>query len=254
MTLFADKDAIVAELRADRLISVTSTYLSGYVPSDDYLYAKLLAAEADAARRLRVFLEPTEVMPEGTAQVEIDALPDGTPWVEEPAYDFLPEMFIGEQWGYLVTRERPIIGIGYIRFAYPVPVQTIIDVPADWIRVDKKYGHIRLVPTGTPFMAPLNAYIMTVAGGGRTIPHMIRIRYTAGLQDATTKWPDLVDLIKKMAVLKIMSDAFLPQSGSISADGLSQSVSVDMGKYEDTVERMVDALRQAIHGVRMTVL
>ena len=65
----------------------------------------------------------------------------------------------------------------------------------------------------------------------------------------------------KKAVLKILEDSFLPQSGSISADGLSQSLSVDMEKYHDMIDRTLNGgkgsnggLMTAIHGVRIGVL
>ena len=112
----------------------------------------------------------------------------------------------------------------------------------------------RLVPTGTPFYAPLNAYIMSAVGGGRTIPHMIRITYTSGLSNALTNYPDLVDAIKRLAVLKIIEDTFPAQSGSISADGLSQSLSIDTDKYQTSIDRVVDRLRSSIHGVQMIAL
>jgi len=248
VSLFTDEATVAAEIRSDRLFSVSQLYSPGNTLSDSYIFGKVLAAEADAARELRVFLEPTEVLPEGTEQSVMDALDaedPPKPWVEEPAYDFSPEMFQGEKWGYIVTRQHPIITVTSVIFAYPIATNTVFSVPSNWIRVDKKYGHIRLVPTGTPFYAPLNAYIMSAVGGGRTIPHMLRVRYTAGLSDVSTKWPDLLDLIKKMAVLRILGDQFVPQSGSISADVL---------KYKEHVDKQLEALRQAIHGQRMIVL
>lgn len=245
---------VVDQIARDRLLQIAETFASGVTLYPNYVWAKLLAAEADAERQLRVFFGPVEMLPEGTTQAEIDALPAGTRWLAEPAYDWGPSDFQGDRWGYLVTRQRPIIAVAWMRFAYPIPVNTIFEVPGDWIHVDHKYGHIRLVPTGTPFGAPLSAYVMSVVGGGRNIPHMLRVRYTAGLKDALADYPDLVDLLKKMAVLRILGDRFLPQSGSISADGLSQSLSIDYQKYQDAVEHQIDTLRQAIHGVRMMVV
>jgi hypothetical protein len=93
---------------------------------------------------------------------------------------------------------------------------------------------------------------------GRTIPSMVHLTYTAGLTDVSTKYPELIDAIKKKAVLKIIGDAFFPQSGSISADGLSESMSVDIDKYAASIDQILNGssgsnggLMAAIHGVRM---
>ena len=91
-------------------------------------------------------------------------------------------------------------------------------------------------------------------GGGGTVPHMIQVRYRAGLENAARDYPDLVDLVQKAAVLRMIEDAFLPQSGSISADGLSRSTSIDAAKYHEQVDARLDRLRDALSGVRCLVL
>lgn len=265
MTLFADKAAIVQELRNDRLITAGQTYLPGVTLSEDYIYSKLMAAEANISRILRVKFEPTEIIPSGYEQSEIDALPQGTVWEEEPPYDYDPEFFMNERWGYIVTRQRPVLAVSYIKFAYPAPTNAIYEIPNDWIRLDKKYGHIRLVPASQAFTIPLGAFLMQALGGGRGIPHMIRVRYTTGLgatiDEVIKKWPDLISVIKRQAVLGIIKDQFLPSSGSISADGLSQSLSVDMEKYQDLIDNDLfgpkgsnGGLKAAIHGIETMVV
>lgn len=251
MTIFqnpADVDALLS----DRLIQAGRNYLPGQTLAREYVWNKLLAAEKDTAHRLRCFLEPTEVIPEGYADDEINGL--ATPWVEEPAYDYNPDFFTGDRWGFLQARHRPIIRVSYFQFAYPNLQHGIFKVPVEWIRVDKKYGTINLVPTGSYGAVPLNAYVLSAVGGGRTIPHMIQVRYTAGLANAANDYPDLVDLIKRTAVLHIVEDAFQPQSASISADGLSENLSLDLQKYRDSIDQGLDRLRDQIHGVRMAVL
>lgn len=254
-TLYPDPDATVPQILADRLLAMASLYMPGTVPGAEYVYTKLLAAEADASRRLRVLFVPTEVVPHGTDPATTAAFDaDGIPWVEEPPYDMTPGQYMGDKWGYVITRQRPIIAVHAVSYHYPVPNNLVWTMPADWIRVDKKYGHLQFVPTGTPVTAPLSAYVLGAMAHGRTIPQMIHIRYRAGLEDALTRYPDLDDLIMKMAVMRIMQDWFLPQSGSISADGLSQSFSVDMARYEGQIESRIEALRQYLHGQRMIFL
>ena len=241
----------IARLRQDRLLHVIETYCPGGTFSDDYLWDKLRAAEAEAERRLRVFFSLVEIIPQGSTE-DTDALDAANVrWIEEPGYDFDPDLFKGETWGLIETRQRPIIRIDAIQFAWPAPgMGSAFTVPQSWIRIDKKYGRLNLVPTQNLLMLPLNTFILSALSGGRNVPLMMQIRYAAGLKNAAKDYPDLVDLVLKMAVLNLLADLFLPQSGSISADGLSQSLSFDIDKYKQAAEDRLETLRQAIHGVR----
>lgn len=100
---------------------------------------------------------------------------------------------------------------------------------------------------------PVSFFLMSAIAAGRHIPGMIGVRYTSGLKNAAQEFPDLVTVIKRMAILRILKNAFLPQSSSISADGLSQSTSVDVGKWEEGIEHSLDTLNQSIHGIRFGV-
>lgn len=249
------KSIDVPKLRQDRLVMMAQHFMPEIDISDEYLWEKLKAAEADASRQLRVFFQPTVILPPSATQADKDALDAaGTPWAEEPGYDYDPDFFRGERWGYIVTQQKPLISVESISFVYPAPYNSIFTVPLDWVRMDKKFGHIRLVPAGSAFSAPLSAFLMQALGGGKTIPFMVHLRYTAGLTDAAENWPDLVDAVKKAAVLRLIEDTYVPQSGSISADGLSQSLSTDTQKYSDSISKKLDTLRDAIHGVRMIAL
>lgn len=255
MTLFADQAAIVQELRRDRLMVVARTYFPEVTPHADYLYQKILAAEKQLQRRLRVYLEPVTVLPEGGTQEERDALEaDDQIWIEEPGYDLERHFFDGDTWGFIQLRQRPVIEVTSVKFVYPLPSSGIFTVPADWIRLDKKYGHLRMVPSSQAAIAPLNMYVMQAISGGRMFPQMIHVRYRAGLQNAAVEHPDIIDLIKKMAVVEIINDMYLPESGSQSIDGMSQSLSIDTSKYSDKIDDKVETLRQSIHGIRMGVL
>ncbi len=262
MTIFSNPVTAVAEMRADRLTLAAAAALPNVVLSDDYVYGKLLAAEKKVSRRLRVYLEPTVIVPDDAAQVELDALDAGaSAWAQEAAYDYDTSFFAGDRWGYIVAKAKPIISVQSLTFVYPSALNSVFTIPAAWIRLDKKKGHVRLVPSSQAFAAPLSAFLMQALSGGRTIPFMIQLRYTAGLSDVNNEWPDLVDVIKKSAVVSMITDAFLPQSGSISADGLSQSLSVDVDKYHDSIDAMIDGpkgsnggLMTAIHGIRLGVL
>jgi hypothetical protein len=252
MSLFPNLDLTLAEVRQNRL---SSSLLSGLCLSDSYLETQLRAAEAEAAMALRVFLSSTVVLPETATESEKEALDEaGTAWVEEPGYDLEGDFFSGERWGYLVTRHRPIISVQSMQFVYPQPYSGVFSVPLDWVRTDKKYGHIRLVPGTQAFAAPLSAWVMQVMGAGRTIPQMIQLRYTAGLRNAAVQYPELPDLVQRMAMLRVIHNQFPATSGSISADGLSESSSVQLDQYQQDIDASLERLRQMIHGVQLMVV
>jgi hypothetical protein len=245
--LFPERLTAVASLQA-QLAGM------GYTVSESDVWSAIKAAEADAQHRLRVFLRPTYVLPFPVPSTDLAAVPDGTPWVEEPGYDYEPDLFQGEGWGYLVTRHKPILSVDYIQFAYPQPLSTVWNLPMEWVRLDKKYGHIRIVPAGTSYSAPFSAWMMQVLGGGRNIPQMIRVRYRAGLENAAMQYPDLVDAVKKMAILRMVETQMPGTSESISADGLSQSKSLDLNQYRDAIKSKLDAVSESIHGIKLMVM
>lgn len=254
------RDIVVEEIRNDRLMAAAAGVLQDVRVSDDYLWDKVRAAESELANTLRVPLVPTRFFPIKPTPEQIAAL-DGMAWAVDPAYDYTPDMFHFEKWGYFVTRQRPIISVERMRFAYPSQNVGFFDIPHDWIRTDARYGHIRLVPSSPAIFTTMNAFIMTALAGSRSIPFMIQLEYTAGLTDVANTYPELLDAIKKKAVLKVVADAYLPQSGSISADGLSESMSVDLGKYHETIDHIINGepgsnggLMSKIHGIRMLVM
>ncbi len=251
-TLFQNRSSSVTQLRRD--ILAMQSYVTAADLSDDYIYDKLLAAEADAARRLRVFLEPTTVFSGAPTLEEISAITTNK-WVEESGYDYEPDVWNMEDWGYLALRNKLVSQIISVEFVYPSPVAGIFKMPDNWIRLDKKAGHLRFVPAGsTMSTGAMGSMMITMMAGGQNVPQMLKIRYIAGMADAYTDYPDLVPVVKRMAVLSILKDAFIAQSGSISADGLSQSSSLDMDKYEDSVNSALDHIKQSIHGIVMMVL
>lgn len=237
-----------------------ATHFPDIVLSDDYIKRKLLAAEKDISRQLKVFLEPTTIFPYEPTEDEIADL-QGKPWAEETGYDYDAEFFQGDRWGYLVTRQRPLISVEFIRMAYPDPRGAFYTIPNAWMRLDKQPGHIRLVPASQTFTAPLGAFLMQALGGGSGIPSMIQVKYVAGLTNAKENWPDLVDVIYKAASLAVLKETFPVSSGSISADGLSQSQSIKLSDYDDMINLALfgpkganGGLWTAIHGVGVTVL
>jgi hypothetical protein len=247
--LFTDLSDAVAAFRADRL---SGPLFEGFSFSDPYLERQLAAAEGEAERILRVFIGPVEVLDETVTQAEKDDFDEaGTRWVEDPGYDLDPKFFAGDRWGFLALRHLPAISVTSFKFIYPHPYSGVFSVPADWIRLDKKYAHINLVPGTQSFTAPLSAWVMQVLGGGRTIPRMMQVRYRAGIANPARDYPDMADTVLQMAALRVLKGLMLPGSGSISADGLSESRNVTAKDYQDQIDASLASLRQAIHGVQM---
>jgi len=259
--LFPDKAGTILKMRTERLMLAYSSALPSVTLTDDYIWGKLRAAESEIAHTLRVPLAPTVFFPQTPTAGEITAL-NGQAWAIDPGYEYSAESFgYNDKWGMIKMRNKPLQSVSRVRFAYPGGAGSYYDLPLDWLRMDKKYGTIQFVPSSTAFVAPLNNFVMQAIGGGRSIPLAIQITYVAGLANAASDYPELVDVVMKKASLKIIEDAFLPQSGSISADGLSQSMSVDMDKHHDTIDRILNGgkgsnggLMSAIHGVRFGVM
>ncbi len=254
------RDIVIEEMRSDRLLAATAGAMGDIKVSDDYIWDKVRAAESEISHILRVPLVPTRFFPKQPTQEEIDAL-DGMAWEVEVGTDYDPTMFERDKWGFIVTRQKPIISIEWMRFVYPTQNMGSFLIPQQWLTFDAKYGHVRIVPDSSAVLTSMSGFIMTNIAAGRVIPSMIQYVYTAGLTDVANKYPELLDVIKKKAVLKIITDAFLPQSGSISADGLSESSSVDMSKYHESIDHILNGnegsnggLMAKIHGVRMVIM
>lgn len=253
-SIFSQGD--VAAFRSDRLAPVQALYFSTATFSDAYLLQQMQAAEQDIAKALKVYLQPTHIFPFVPTQDQINALPSGLDWEDEPGYDYDYQFFQGERWGYIVVRHIPIISVTSIKLAYPNPTSTVWQIPNDWLRLDRKYGHIRLVPASSTYVAPLGAFLMQALGGGSSIPSMIQVEYDAGL-NAKSEWPAVIDVIMKKALLKIMQGAYVPGSKTSSADGLSQSLSFKIQDYEDQIQTTLfgpkgsnGGLWTAIHGIQ----
>lgn len=258
MSLFCQKD--VQTIREDKLMLAASSFGALDTVSDRALLDAIRVAEATVRRDLKVPLEPTTFFPYEPSDEEIAAL-NGMPWEEDPGYDYDAGFFWGDKWGFIVANNKPLISVDYVRFGYPTERNAFYTIPESWHRLDKKAGQVRLVPIGETMTAPLNVFVMQVMGGGRSVPYMLQMKYVAGLKDAREKWPDLIDVILKKAVLNLIKGIFSPQSGSVSADGLSQSMSVDIAKYGEAIEEALfgpkgshGGLWTAIHGLPGTSL
>lgn len=256
--LFPSKLTAIETLRRDSLLMASKNHFPNIELDDSVIWDKLRAAESEIAHILGVRFRPTTFFPTPPSDADIAAL-NGAPWAEDPAYDFEPTMFDGERWALLQLRNKPVSSVKSLKFIYPVVSNDPSPIPAEWIRLDRKYGHLQIVPTRGVF-AGMTAVAMNIFGAGRHIPQMLHITYVAGLENPARDYPELIDVVKKLAVLKVIESGFSGASGSISADGLSQSISIDMDKYHDVIDRVIHGqkgsnggLMTAIHGVKLGV-
>lgn len=254
------RDFVIEDIRSDALMQSAQDLMGGAILSDDYIWGKVVAAESAIAHRLRVPLVPTQFFPGTPTSDQIAAL-NGMPWGEDPGYDYKQDMFFPDGWGMLKLNNKPLINVQSVQFDFPTMGDTFFNMPVEWIREYKKYAHVQFVPSTPALFSTAGSFVMRALTGYSVVPLMVKITYVAGLENAARDYPELLDAIKKLAVLKAIEDRFPAQSGSISADGLSQSMSVDLDKYHDVIDTIIDGpkganggLMTAIHGIRSMVM
>ncbi len=256
--LFPIKAVAIETLKNDHLIRVAGNYWPDVTLQNSYIWEQLRAAENEAEHILRIPLQPIEIFPNSTPQFDIDAWVSSNPdkrYEIEEGYDYEGVMYKSNRWAFIVTRRKPIQKVTSYDFVYPMAGNVVFSIPSSWIRVDKHAGSIQIIPSG-PLLGQgnLNTFFISLIQGGRDIPQMIKIRYTAGLSDAISQYPSLVALVKRMAVLRMIDDAFIPDSTSLSADGLSESLSVTISNYEDKKDKELQTLRQKLQGIQLMVM
>lgn len=216
------------------------------VPDPALLIEQLQAAEGEARRKLGIFLRPTEVFSVVAPAGEVAAL-EGKPYVIEPAYDMPPDWFQVGSFGMLKLNHPQVSKVTSLELRHPSYQAEAYKIPIEWVQLVGRAGLINVVAGGAGASSlPLNIFTLQAMGSGYTIPHMIRVRYTCGLTDEFK--PEVVKLVHRTAILSLLADAFTPQSGSISADGLSRSTSQDLSKHRGEIDDAFAGLRERIHG------
>lgn len=260
MSIFTDSAAALAELQNVRLAMIANSRAlsaaatgTSTAPFEDggntYLSRKLQAAEAEVARKLGVFLEPTTIFPVNEPTDDQVAALGGGPWAIEPAYDMPPGFVSTTAFPTLQLLQRPIASVSSIKVIYPATNQLLIDIPLGWVRLDRKHGQLTIAPSGLANSAPVSIFALQAFYLGDWVPEMIWIQYVAGLPRNDPRVPDVCDLILRLAALRTLLDRFVPQSGSISADGLSRSVSQDLSKHQEAIDDQLADLRESINGL-----
>jgi len=211
--------------------------------SNPAIMRKLYAAEDFYERDLQIRFGITRVFSDAESRVnhsdatlritDFDPIRD----ISEPAYDYQTNLWSDDQWAMIKLRHRPIRSVTQMVFTW-AGARRVWTVPADWVKPDRPYGTINLVPTsGAAVMMTFSAFILSVIAGGRGLPHSIFIDYTTGYseQELCYHHNDLLDGIRLRALLLlggIISNIATGgrQSSSLSLDGLSHSRGFG-GKY-----------------------
>lgn len=247
-----DQDTAVDELKSGQLALVLRSYPQLAIISDDFIWQKIREAEQEVSRRLGIALIPTEIFPDPPTADELAAL-DGGAYKIEPGYDLTPGFFSPDHWGMLQLRQKPVIAVHAVQLVYPLFQAQPIDIPASWVRVDHKYGQLNIVPSTLQGSATLSFFMTTSFYNSSTMPNMLRVRYSAGLTDASEFYPDIIGIINRLAIMRLLHDSFIPQSGTISADGLSQTRAVDTAKMQASIDAQLDNLKTQITGMTWAV-
>ena len=252
MSIF-DKYAAIDALRAGQLALAAVNYPALAAISDDLLWQKLQEAEREVSRRLGISLEPIEVFTEPPTAQELIDLQD-VPYRLEPGYELSPGFFAPEHWGILQLSQKPVIAVHQVTLVYPLFHSQPIAIPPDWVRLNAKYGQLHIVPSTLQGSSTLALFLASNFLNGNTLPNMIRVRYRAGLDTSSGLYLDVLGIVQRMAVMRLLHDAFLPSSSSISADGLSQTIAMTTAAVQAQLNEQLDALKQQLTGMVWDVL
>lgn len=166
---------------------------------------------------------------------------DGTlPLIVETPYLFEPRKW-RDNYGPIRLQYRPVVSVQRMRITLG-PIDTVIDLPLDWLRVDKRAGEINLVPIrGTAQLSSMAAGLamLTSLGFANTeyMPDSIAVDYVVGLPSdwATneySEWSDLKLHLADWCALQLLRDIDHVYGAGLanvanSADGLSQQLNYD---------------------------
>lgn len=136
--LFSDKPETIGERRALLALHAAQLINMKFL-SDAMIWDHLIAAEAQAQRVLKVFFNAVEVIPDDSPDDEVPALENaGTRHMFDSNFDYSPDLFRGDAWGYMRLGYKPVHIIHRIVIRFPSPFLANYTVPRDWIKLDHK--------------------------------------------------------------------------------------------------------------------
>lgn len=139
---------------------------------------------------------------------------------------------------------------------------TIYEVPPQWIEHSPYSGDVWIQPTAGSLTAAaaFGFNILNLAFGVRDdIPHSFAIDYDAGLPDGwtdLTEWKDIARAVTCRAAIMILSDwaqAFDAGRASKNVGGLGVSVSTQLTRFEDRIQRLQSEEKEVIDALRASM-
>lgn len=229
---------LAADITGSELYGVLGKASGESAPlGNEVIEQKIRAAEDFYEEDLQTFFNPTKVRSEAQDR----GLVLGTDYdVTEPAYDYEPEFFEADNWGYQQVNYRPVRSFDAMFIAFPGFGATgKFNIPMDWLRKDYKFGRIRLLPMrGPTAVMMLGSFTLSVASANRVVPQVVFIDYTAGLCQAELRknYNHLLEGIRLRTMLLLYGILDNVRRGgatsaSLSEDGLSRSQSFPGGKW-----------------------
>lgn len=249
----------VAQVKDDYLFGLALTNSGGVAYADTEIWAKIRSAEDDYERILGTRFSSRVIISEPIAGEVFDE--------EEPAYDYDDDFFAAQRWGDLKLRVAPVRSVQKMFFGWPNRQNVAFTIPASWIRLDRDFGLIRLVPDSAAVYATFTSYLLSLFRGGVGVPQSIFVNYTAGFiqSELENNHRGLLGALKKRAVADVLAIMAMQlfqrgDGASQSVDGLSQSRSGGASvfrtvweKYKADDREFLNSWRDTHKGVVMTV-
>jgi len=161
--------------------------------------------------------------------------------IEEEPYDFYKTDY--QAFGWLTLRRRPVQSVERVILRYGVNLE-ILEYPAEWIRVQRKFGRLQILPTAGawgqagPLMSAGGYFLLPMMMGWvrDVVPQLICVDYTTGIENCESD-PEFAEL--RHMITKLAAEECLLQMGrgykaglggySIGEDGASESIQLTRG-------------------------
>ena len=178
-------------------------------------------------------------------------------------------------WGFIQLDHNPVRTVKRLSLMYGN--ERSVDIPSDWIQLDKLTGQITLFPaagSANSLIIGQTGTLFGFQGSWNYAPMMWEVEYEAGIDenDKTVPVSLLKEAVSKRAscgILNVWGDLIIGAgiaNQSVSIDGISQSIgttqsamfggaSARVTEYtKDLNENILPVLRQKFGGIRMVVV
>lgn len=243
------EDLTVDYIKRIYLFGINLADIYGNAMSDELLQHYIDSAIAQTEKKFQILLKTTEI--------------------ENEAHDHYSNDY--SNWGYMQLHYKPVQKVNKMSMSFAE--SRLMDIPVDWIRVDKMSGQIQLFPS-----AGTSGSLMILGDGGSFMPfisrsyayapQLWRLSYTCGFDEIPA---DLIEYVCKKAcigILEIWGDLIIGAgiaNQTISIDGLSQSIGTTQSpefagagarikSYRDDIKDLDQTLASAYLGLNVVVV